>query len=67
MGSGEVVSRAVPSRVGDLVDWVVSLPAPVVVAYEAGPTGFGLARALEAVGVRCVVAAVGLSGRRVIG
>ena len=55
--SGEVVSRAVPSRVGDLIDWVVSLPAPVVVAYEAGPTGFGLARALQAVGVRCVVAA----------
>ena len=25
--------------------------------YEAGPTGFGLARALQAVGVRCVVVA----------
>jgi len=29
----------------------------VAVAYEAGPTGFGLARALDAAGVRCVVAA----------
>ena len=28
-------------------------------AYEAGPTGFGLARALEAAGVGCVVAAPG--------
>ncbi len=26
-------------------------------AYEAGPTGFGLARALEAAGIACVVAA----------
>jgi len=33
------------------------LPAPVAVAYEAGPSGFGLARQLSAAGVRCVVAA----------
>jgi transposase len=33
------------------------LPWPVAVAYEAGPIGFGLARQLAAVGVRCVVAA----------
>jgi transposase len=29
------------------------------VAYEAGPTGFGLARALLAAGVDCVIAAPG--------
>ena len=28
-------------------------------AYEAGPTGFGLARALGAAGVQCVIAAPG--------
>ncbi len=55
--SGEVVVRSVPCRLDVLVEWVLALPASVVVAYEAGPTGFGLARALEAVGVRCVVAA----------
>ena len=33
------------------------LPGPVAVAYEAGPTGFGLSRALTAAGIRCVVAA----------
>lgn len=33
------------------------LPAPAVVTYEAGPTGFGLARALLAAGITCVVAA----------
>jgi transposase len=37
--------------------WVRKLPGPVAVAYEAGPTGFGLARALTAAGIRCVVAA----------
>ncbi len=37
--------------------WLDGLPGPVAVAYEAGPTGYGLARALTAAGVRCVVAA----------
>ena len=33
------------------------LPSPVRVAYEAGPTGYGLARELAQRGVECVVAA----------
>src|SRR5664280_3463652 len=33
------------------------LPRPVRVAYEAGPTGYGLARELLKRGVECVVAA----------
>jgi transposase len=33
------------------------LPGPVRVAYEAGPTGYGLARELAARGVDCVIAA----------
>ncbi len=37
--------------------WVSDLPGPVAVAYEAGPTGFGLSRMLNQAGVRCVVAA----------
>jgi transposase len=37
--------------------WLAGLPGPVAVAYEAGPTGFGLYRQLSAAGVRCVVAA----------
>jgi transposase len=36
-----------------------SLEGPVRAAYEAGPTGYGLARALERAGVECVVAAPG--------
>jgi transposase len=54
---GEIATLRLSPRTGAIVDWVRSLPGPVAVAYEAGPTGFGLARALEAVGVRCVVVA----------
>lgn len=40
-----------------VLDWVARLPGPVAVTYEAGPTGFGLARAFAAAGVRCEVVA----------
>jgi transposase len=56
-GTGELWSRRLPVASEAVVAWTVSLPGPVAVAYEAGPTGFGLARALEAAGVRCVVVA----------
>jgi transposase len=42
---------------GEILRWLAELPAPVAVAYEAGPTGFVLARALRQAGVRCEVAA----------
>jgi transposase len=34
-----------------------TLPAPVRVVYEAGPTGYGLARGCVEAGISCVVAA----------
>jgi transposase len=55
--TGAVWSQRLPSATQAVVGWVGSLPGPVVVAYEAGPTGFGLARALQVAGVRCVVVA----------
>jgi transposase len=55
--AGEIRSLRVSPKTEAVVAWVRSLPGPVAVTYEAGPTGFGLARALEAVGVRCVVVA----------
>ncbi len=55
--TGEVCSRRVLATCEGIVEWARGLPGPVQVAYEAGPTGFGLARALEAVGIECVVAA----------
>jgi transposase len=55
--SGELRVRRVPSESGRTVEWLQALPQPVRVAYEAGPTGYGLARACAAVGISCTVAA----------
>jgi len=41
----------------DVVAWVAGLPGPVAACYEAGPTGFGLARAFADAGITCLVAA----------
>jgi len=55
--TGEVHRRRLTPDSGEILSWVQSLPGPVRVAYEAGPTGFGLARFLTAAGVPCLVAA----------
>jgi transposase len=55
--SGQRFSQRLVPVNADVVGWVRRLPGPVAVAYEAGPTGFGLARAFRAVGIRCVVVA----------
>lgn len=55
--SGEIRTVRLVSQTDAVLAWVASLPGPVAVAYEAGPTGFGLARALTAAGIRCVVVA----------
>lgn len=55
--TGEVFERRLTPDRGEILDWVRALPGPVAMTYEAGPTGFGLARALEAAGITCVVAA----------
>ena len=64
-----VVAAAIDGETGELIrarltpshdhirSWIGQLDGPVAVAYEAGPTGFGLYRSLTAAGVRCVVAA----------
>jgi Transposase len=56
-GSGEVRSLRLPPGGEATVAWLQTLPAPVRVVYEAGPTGFGLARAFAGAGINCVVAA----------
>jgi transposase len=55
--TGQTARRRLVPSAEVVLDWVRELPGPVAVAYEAGPTGFGLARQLAAAGVRCVVAA----------
>lgn len=55
--SGEMIVCRLSGLTAEVVGFCVGLPTPVRVAYEAGPTGFGLARALQAAGIWCVIAA----------
>jgi transposase len=57
--SGELRMQRLSGKTSEVVEFCCSLPGPTRVAYEAGPTGYGLARALETAGVGCVVAAPG--------
>ena len=60
MVTGEVVERTLspqPEVVVGFVDDLALEHGPVLVTYEAGPTGYGLARALLAAGHHCQVAA----------
>ena len=57
--AGEVRSFRLPGDVGEAVGLCSGLARPVRVTYEAGPTGYGLARALEQRGVGCLVCAPG--------
>lgn len=55
--SGELRTRSVAAVSEQTVAWLETLPQPVRVAYEAGPTGYGLARACAQAGIACTVAA----------
>ena len=55
--SGELRTVRVPPRSVETIAWLRQLPEPVRVAYEAGPTGYGLARACAEAGIACTVAA----------
>src|SRR5437868_5545065 len=56
-GSGELRSWRAPALPAETVEWLMQFPRPVRVAYEAGPTGYGLARACAQAGIACTVAA----------
>src|SRR4051794_6027523 len=56
--TGEVWQRRLTPDPGEILGCVSGLPGPVKVVYEAGPTGFGLARHLRGHHrVECLVAA----------
>jgi transposase len=57
--SGELCVARLPGATSEVVAFCAGLAGPTRVAYEAGPTGFGLARALAGAGIGCVVAAPG--------
>jgi transposase len=55
--TGEFFKSTLVPQSDVVIEWIHSLPGPAAVTYEAGPTGFGLARELRAAGLRCEVAA----------
>jgi transposase len=55
--TGELFQTTLTPAHDHIGAWLHSLPGPVAVTYEAGPTGFGLYRMLTAAGIRCQVAA----------
>src|SRR3954464_7753270 len=61
--SGELRLQRLPGRSEEVAAFAAGLPGPVRATYEAGPTGFVLARRLAAVGVDCLVCAPGLIPR----
>jgi hypothetical protein len=52
-GSGGVWSLRLAPGSEATVAWLPALPARVRVVYEAGPTGYGLARACAEAGIAC--------------
>jgi len=55
--TGEVFQARLTPDFQDVLRWLRDLPGPIAATYEAGPTGFGLYRALTGAGMRCEVAA----------
>lgn len=61
--SGELRRQRLSGRTEEVAQFVTGLAGPVRATYEAGPTGFALARRLETAGVECLVCAPGLIPR----
>jgi len=64
LGSGEVFRAQLGGSPDEAIEWLRSLPGDVRAVYEAGPTGFGLARAARAVGLEVMVCSPGSIPRR---
>jgi len=62
--TGEVITRRVVGRPLEVLDVLRVLPRPLRAVYEAGPTGFGLARRARAEGIEMVVCSPGNIERR---
>jgi transposase len=62
--TGKVARARLCPDHGEVLGWLHQLRAPVRVTYEAGPTGFGLARAITEAGMPgCRTLEVAASGR----
>jgi len=61
--SGQLQVQRLPGSSEEVTAFATTLPGPVRATYEAGPTGFVLARRLDAAGIDCLVCAPGLIPR----
>jgi hypothetical protein len=64
LGSGEVFRAQINGSPTAAIEWLQSLPGPVRAVYEAGPTGFGLARAARGAGIEMMVCSPGAIPRQ---
>ena len=62
--TGQLQTFAMSGENTKAAAFCAGLPRPVRVAYEAGPTGYGLARELAKRGIECIVAAPSRSRAR---
>jgi transposase len=61
--TGEVLTRRLAGRPHELLPLLREIPRPARMVYEAGPTGYGLARRARAEGIELVVCAPGRTER----
>ncbi len=61
--TGEVLTRRVAGRPHELLPWLRAVERPARMVYEAGPTGYGLARRGRAEGIELAVCAPGKTER----
>src|SRR6188472_2157696 len=62
--SGELQFRRLTGPPRSVVNYLEGLPGPLLAVYEAGPTGYGLARAAAAQGIEVRVCAPGSIPRK---
>jgi transposase len=60
---GEVMTKRVVGRPHELLPYLREIPRPARMVYEAGPTGYGLARRARAEGIEVAVCAPGKTER----
>jgi transposase len=61
--TGEVTTKRVVGRPHELLPWLRAVERPARMVYEAGPTGYGLARRARAEGIELGVCAPGKTER----
>src|SRR5947199_863766 len=61
--TGELTTRRVVGRPHELLPWLRGVERPARMVYEAGPTGYGLARRAQAEGIELAVCAPGKTER----